>query len=59
MQPVGEAMPIITRYIDRSILCDLRLKSGMLILMDAEARTQWAKHLRGCYQQNKRYTHNG
>lgn len=45
MQPVGKAMPAITRNIDRSIWRDLMLKSGMLTLMDAEARSQWAKNL--------------
>ena len=32
-------MPVITRNIDRSIWRDLMLKSGMLTLMDAEARS--------------------
>ncbi|KMD19792.1 hypothetical protein SL72_03302 [Klebsiella pneumoniae] len=45
MQPVNKAMPVITRNIDRSIWRDLMLKSGMLTLMDAEARSQWAKNL--------------
>lgn len=45
MQPVNKAMPVITRNIDRSIWRDLMLKSGMLTLMDAEARNQWAKNL--------------
>ena len=45
MQPVDKAMPVITRNIDRSIWRDLMLKSGMLALMDAEARSQWAKNL--------------
>ncbi|CAI9388399.1 MULTISPECIES: DUF4942 domain-containing protein [Citrobacter] len=45
MQPVDKAMPIIIRNIDRSIWRDLMLKSGMLTLMDAEARSQWAKNL--------------
>ncbi len=45
MQPVNKAMPVITRNIDRSIWRDLMLKSGMLSLMDAEARNQWAKDL--------------
>ncbi|MGS4823403.1 DUF4942 domain-containing protein, partial [Raoultella terrigena] len=39
------AMPVITRNIDCSIWRDLMLKSGMLTLMDAEARSQWAKNL--------------
>ncbi|MDW3537783.1 DUF4942 domain-containing protein, partial [Escherichia coli] len=45
MQPTDKAMPVITRNIDRSIWRDLMLKSGMLTLMDAEARSQWAKNL--------------
>lgn len=45
MQPVDKAMPVITRNIDRSIWRDLMLKFGMLTLMDAEARSQWAKNL--------------
>ena len=45
MQPVDKAMPVISRNIDRSIWRDLMLKSGMLTLMDAEARSQWAKNL--------------
>lgn len=45
MQPVDKAMPVITRNIDRSIWRYLMLKSGMLTLMDAEARSQWAKNL--------------
>lgn len=46
VQPVDKAMPVITRNIDRSIWRDLMLKSGMLTLMDAEARSQWAKNPR-------------
>jgi hypothetical protein len=45
VQPVDKAMPVITRNIDRSIWRDLMLKSGMLTLMDAEARAEWAKNL--------------
>ncbi|HGI0856853.1 DUF4942 domain-containing protein [Phytobacter ursingii] len=45
VQPIDKAMPVITRNIDRSIWRDLMLKSGMLTLMDAEARSQWAKNL--------------
>ena len=45
MQSTDKAMPVITRNIDRSIWRDLMLKSGMLTLMDAEARSQWAKNL--------------
>ena len=45
VQPVNRAMPVIAHNIDRSIWRDLMLKSGMLTLMDAEARSQWAKSL--------------
>ncbi len=38
-------MPAITRNIDRSIWRDLMLKSGMMALMDAQARDQWHKNL--------------
>lgn len=40
-----KAMKAITRNLDRSIWRDLMLKSGMLALMDAEARSQWCKNL--------------
>lgn len=40
-----KAMPAIIRTLDRNIWRDLMLKSGMLSLMDAEARTQWHKNL--------------
>ena len=40
-----KAMPMITRNIDRSLWRDLMLKSGMLSLMDAQARTQWYQNL--------------
>lgn len=39
------AMPVITRNIDRFIWRDLMLKSGMLSLMDAQAREQWQTNL--------------
>ena len=38
-------MPAVTRNIDRSIWRDLMLKSGMMALMDAQARDQWHKNL--------------
>ena len=44
-KPVTEAMPAITRSIDCSLWRDLMLKSGMLSLMDAQARDQWRKNL--------------
>ncbi|MDM3401844.1 DUF4942 domain-containing protein [Citrobacter sp. Cb019] len=40
-----KALPAITRNIDRSIWRDLMLKSGMMALMDAQARDQWHKNL--------------
>lgn len=45
VQPVDKAMPVITRNIDHSIWRDLMLKSGMLTLMDSEARSQWTRDL--------------
>ena len=44
-EPSEKAMPAITRNIDRSIWRDLMLKSGMMALMDAQARDQWHKNL--------------
>ncbi len=41
----NKAMPAIIRTLDRNIWRDLMLKSGMLSLMDAEARSQWHKNL--------------
>ena len=40
-----KAMKAITRNIDRSVWHDLMLKSGMLSLMDAQARNEWHKSL--------------
>ena len=40
-----KAMKAITRNIDRRIWRDLMSKSGMLALMDAEARDEWHKSL--------------
>ncbi|CRY72000.1 z1226 protein [Yersinia pseudotuberculosis] len=45
MEVPDKAMELITRNIDRSIWRDLMVKSGMLALMDAEAREQWYKNL--------------
>jgi hypothetical protein len=42
---VETAMKAITRNIDRSIWQDLMLKSGMISLMDAQARDEWHKNL--------------
>lgn len=44
-EKADKAMPAITRSIDRSIWRDLMLKSGMMALMDAQARDQWHKNL--------------
>ncbi|NWA61606.1 DUF4942 domain-containing protein [Pantoea sp. B9002] len=45
MEKPENALPKITNNIDRSIWRDLMLKSGMLSLMDAQAREQWHKSL--------------
>jgi hypothetical protein len=45
MEKPEKAMPVITRNIDRSLWRDLMLKSGMLSLMDAQARAQWHQNL--------------
>jgi len=45
INPVDKALPTIIRNIDRSVWRDLMLRSGMLSLMDAQARDQWAKDL--------------
>ena len=45
MEKTEKALPVITRNIDRSLWRDLMLKSGMLSLMDAQARTQWHQNL--------------
>ncbi|MBL5906342.1 DUF4942 domain-containing protein [Serratia fonticola] len=44
-EKADKAMPAITRNIDRSIWRDLMLKSGMMALMDGQARDQWHKNL--------------
>lgn len=44
-EKADQAMPAITRNIDRNIWRDLMLKSGMIALMDAQARDQWHKNL--------------
>lgn len=45
MEKQEKAMPAITRNIDLSLWRDLMLKSGMLALMDAQARDQWHQNL--------------
>lgn len=47
MEKPETAMKAITRNIDRSIWKDLMKKSGMLSLMDAQARDQWYRNLEG------------
>ncbi|BFI63246.1 restriction methylase [Yersinia pseudotuberculosis] len=42
---VDTAIKAITRNIDRSVWRDLMLKSGMISLMDAQARDEWHKNL--------------
>lgn len=44
-EKVDKAIPAVTRNIDRSIWRDLMFKSGMMALMDAQAREQWHKNL--------------
>lgn len=43
-EEVDKALPAIIRNIDRCIWSDLMLKSGMMALMDAQARDQWHKN---------------
>ena len=45
MEKTETAMKVITRNIDRGIWRDLMKKSGMLSLMDAQARDQWYNSL--------------
>ncbi|MCE0814114.1 DUF4942 domain-containing protein [Buttiauxella sp. S04-F03] len=47
MEKMATAMDVITRNLDRSIWRDLMKKSGMLSLMDAQAREQWDRNLEG------------
>ncbi|MGY9522986.1 DUF4942 domain-containing protein [Citrobacter freundii] len=44
-EKADKVMPVVTRNIDSSIWRDLMLKSGMMALMDAQARDQWHKNL--------------
>ena len=44
-EKADKAMSAVTRNIDRSIWRDLMLRSGMMALMDAQARDQWHKNL--------------
>ncbi|RYM51869.1 DUF4942 domain-containing protein [Serratia proteamaculans] len=45
MEKAETAMPVITRNLDRSVWRDLMLKSGMISIMDAQARDEWHKNL--------------
>ncbi|MFV8907185.1 DUF4942 domain-containing protein [Serratia fonticola] len=47
MEKAETAIPVITRHLDRGIWQDLMKKSGMLSLMDAQAREQWHRNLEG------------
>lgn len=47
MEKTETAMKVITRNLDRGIWRDLMKKSGMLSLMDAQARDQWDRNLEG------------
>lgn len=47
MEKTETAMKVITRNIDRGIWRDLMKKSGMLSLMDAQARDEWDRNLEG------------
>ncbi|MDJ4932216.1 DUF4942 domain-containing protein [Salmonella enterica] len=47
MEKTETAMKAITRNLDRSIWRDLMKKSGMLSIMDAQARDQWYRNLEG------------
>ena len=47
MEKPETAMKAITRNLDRSIWRDLMKKSGMLSIMDAQARDQWCRNLEG------------
>lgn len=47
MEKPETAMKAITRNLDRGIWRDLMKKSGMLSIMDAQARDQWYRNLEG------------
>ncbi|ECG5643824.1 DUF4942 domain-containing protein [Salmonella enterica subsp. enterica serovar Poona] len=47
MEKPDTAMKAITRNLDRNIWRDLMKKSGMLSIMDAQARDQWYRNLEG------------
>lgn len=45
LQPVAKAIPVITRNMDRRVWRNLMQQSGMLALMDDQARTEWYQNL--------------
>ncbi len=45
LQPPAKAIPVMTRNIDREIWSDLMQQSGMLALMDDQARSEWYRNL--------------
>ncbi|EOV1642447.1 TPA: DUF4942 domain-containing protein [Yersinia enterocolitica] len=47
MEKAETAMKVITRNMDRGIWRDLMKKSGMLSIMDAQARERWERNLEG------------
>lgn len=47
MEQAGTAMEVIICNLDRGIWRDLMKRSGMLSLMDAQARDQWYRNLEG------------
>lgn len=47
MEKTETAMKAITRNLDRGIWRDLMKKSGMLSIMDAQARDEWYRNLEG------------
>ena len=47
MEKAETAMKVITRNMDRGIWRDLMKKSGMLSIMDAQARERWDRNLEG------------
>ena len=46
LQPVAKAMPVIIRNIDRRVWRNLMQQSGMLALMDDQARNEWHQNLK-------------
>lgn len=47
MEKAETAMAVMTHNLDRRIWRDLMKKSGMLSLMDSQARDQWCRNLEG------------